>query len=47
MLVELAGLERNAVGVRDSKAPEAGHLALESTTFAVLLGRIKHGALDL
>lgn len=32
-----------AVGVRDSKAPRAGHLALSPETFADLVARVKRG----
>ncbi|MBE1530688.1 hypothetical protein H4W34_000521 [Actinomadura algeriensis] len=34
-----------AVGVRDSKAPEAGHLALPVRGFAELVARVKRGEL--
>ncbi|XVQ09967.1 DUF397 domain-containing protein [Spirillospora sp. CA-255316] len=44
--VEVAELDA-AVGVRDSKAPEVGHLTLDAASFAALVGRIKGGALDL
>jgi hypothetical protein len=44
--VEVAELDAS-VGIRDSKAPEAGHLALDMAVFAMLVGRIKGGALDL
>jgi hypothetical protein len=43
--VELAGLP-HSVGVRDSKAPEEGHLELNPAAFAGLVGRIKAGELD-
>ncbi|MBG6093985.1 hypothetical protein IW256_008098 [Actinomadura viridis] len=33
--------------MRDSKAPEAGHLTLAPDSFAVLLQGIKAGKLDL
>ncbi|MFC9976871.1 DUF397 domain-containing protein [Spirillospora sp. NPDC127200] len=42
--VELAALGAR-VGVRDSKAPGAGHLSLSSEGFAVLVGRLKRGEL--
>ncbi|WP_192757667.1 DUF397 domain-containing protein [Actinomadura algeriensis] len=42
--VELARLPL-AVGVRDSKAPEAGHLALPVRGFAELVARVKRGEL--
>ncbi|MGW2313374.1 DUF397 domain-containing protein [Actinomadura luteofluorescens] len=38
--VELAPLG-NAIGVRDSRAPEAGHLVLAPQVFAALLDRLK------
>ncbi|MFF5258447.1 DUF397 domain-containing protein [Actinomadura viridis] len=44
--VELADLEVG-VGLRDSKAPEAGHLVLAPETFAVLMDQIKAGELNL
>lgn len=44
--VELARLTL-AVGMRDSKAPEAGHLVLTSRDFAELVSRIKRNDLDL
>jgi hypothetical protein len=44
--VEVAVL-RGAVGLRDSKTPEAGHLALKSAVFVDLMRRIKAGQLDL
>ncbi|WP_433242191.1 DUF397 domain-containing protein [Actinomadura nitritigenes] len=43
--VELRGLG-SAVGVRDSKAPEAGHLALAPKAFAALVARLKQGDLS-
>ncbi|WP_240809622.1 DUF397 domain-containing protein [Actinomadura sp. WMMA1423] len=36
-----------AIGIRDSKNPQGGHLALTPSTFAVLLNRVRTGALDL
>ncbi|GAA3935534.1 DUF397 domain-containing protein [Actinomadura viridis] len=45
--VELADLGPRQIGVRDSKAPEAGHLALGLHSFASLLRGIKAGKLDL
>jgi hypothetical protein len=36
-----------AIGVRDSKAPEAGHLNLSPTNFAQLVTRVKRGDLDV
>ncbi|GAA2608639.1 DUF397 domain-containing protein [Actinomadura fulvescens] len=44
--VEIANLHA-AVGVRDSKAPEAGHLTLSATGFADLIARVKRSELDL
>ncbi|QFG24623.1 DUF397 domain-containing protein [Actinomadura sp. WMMB 499] len=43
--VELARLSPS-VGVRDSKAPEAGHLALSPAELAELVARVKRGELD-
>jgi hypothetical protein len=43
--VELARLS-GGIGVRDSKHPTAGHLALTPTEFAGLLAQAKHGDLD-
>ncbi|RKS77112.1 uncharacterized protein DUF397 [Actinomadura pelletieri DSM 43383] len=40
--VELGRLA-SGVGVRDSKAPETGHLALTAAQFAVLLAELKQG----
>ncbi|MGI5418949.1 DUF397 domain-containing protein [Actinomadura luteofluorescens] len=36
-----------SVGVRDSKNPEGGHLALDRSAFTGLLARVKAGDLDL
>ncbi|KAB2339176.1 DUF397 domain-containing protein [Actinomadura rudentiformis] len=44
--VELARLA-SAVVVRDSKAPEAGHLSLPADTFADLIARVKRGELSV
>jgi hypothetical protein len=44
--VELAG-SPTQVGVRDSKRPEAGHLALSQVAFRELVVGVKSGALDL
>ncbi|MFA1546664.1 DUF397 domain-containing protein [Actinomadura chokoriensis] len=44
--VELARLT-NVVGIRDSKAPEAGHVALAPGDFAELVSHIKRNELDL
>ncbi|RAY15693.1 DUF397 domain-containing protein [Actinomadura craniellae] len=38
--VEIANLAGN-IGVRDSKAPDAGHLTLSPEGFAALLDRVK------
>lgn len=43
--VELAQL-MGTVGIRDSKSPEAGNLALEPERFAALISRVKSGQLD-
>ncbi|WP_433143830.1 DUF397 domain-containing protein [Actinomadura nitritigenes] len=43
--VEVADLD-GRVGVRDSKAPEAGHLALTPNAFAALVARLKQGDLS-
>ncbi|RAY12835.1 DUF397 domain-containing protein [Actinomadura craniellae] len=40
--VELARLP-GAIGIRDSKAPEAGHLRLSNESFAALIASVKHG----
>ncbi|XVQ10262.1 DUF397 domain-containing protein [Spirillospora sp. CA-255316] len=45
--VEVAALGSRLVGVRDSKAPEAGHLALGQEALADLVARIRRGDLDL
>lgn len=37
----------HAVGIRDSKRPEAGHLAVNRETFAALLADVKAGRRDL
>ncbi|MQY07286.1 DUF397 domain-containing protein [Actinomadura macrotermitis] len=44
--VEVAELTK-AIGIRDSKAPEAGHLSLPATGFTALVARIKQGELEL
>jgi hypothetical protein len=43
--VELAG-SQTQVGIRDSKRPEAGHLALSQAAFRQLAGRAKSGVFD-
>jgi hypothetical protein len=45
--VQVAALGSRRVGVRDSKAPEAGHLALGQDVLADLVARIRRGELDL
>lgn len=44
--VEVAGLH-GRIGIRDSKAPTAGHLTVSPTAFATLLTRVKRGELSL
>jgi hypothetical protein len=44
--VELAHLTEG-IGIRDSKAPDAGHLALPATSFTQLIQRVKQGHLDI
>ena len=44
--VEVARLV-GAIGIRDSKAPEAGHLTLSAEGFAALLNRMKRDELGL
>ncbi|MFI0355227.1 DUF397 domain-containing protein [Actinomadura sp. 9N407] len=43
--VELASLNEG-IGLRDSKAPDAGHLTLPAASFAELLDLVKQGHLD-
>jgi Domain of unknown function (DUF397) len=43
--IELAALA-GVIGIRDSKNPSHGHLALEPEQFAVLVQRIKQSNLD-
>lgn len=43
--VELARLPR-AIALRDSKAPEAGHLTLPTTAFAELITHLKRHTVD-
>lgn len=45
--VELANLGRNTVGIRDSKAPQDGHLTVHPEVLAHLVSRVKTGELDL
>ncbi|MFG2249133.1 DUF397 domain-containing protein [Spirillospora sp. NPDC048823] len=35
------------IGIRDSKNPEGGHLALDRPTFTSLVNQVKAGDLDL
>lgn len=44
--VEVASLA-GTIGIRDSKAPDAGHLTLSPATFAALLTRAKRDELTL
>ena len=44
--VEVAALAEGR-GIRDSKAPEAGHLTLSPEDFIQLIVHAKHGDLDL
>ncbi|MEU6746328.1 DUF397 domain-containing protein [Spirillospora sp. NPDC046719] len=44
--VEVAALAEER-GIRDSKAPEAGHLTLSLDTFAQLIDRVKRGDLNI
>ncbi|RKS79818.1 uncharacterized protein DUF397 [Actinomadura pelletieri DSM 43383] len=44
--VELAALP-DTIAIRDSKAPDTGHLNLTPDAFAALLTQVKHGKLDL
>ncbi|WP_084337835.1 DUF397 domain-containing protein [Actinomadura oligospora] len=39
--VEMADLGASAVGVRDSKAPEGGHLSVSRVALAGLVRRVK------
>ena len=43
--VELARFPA-AVGVRDSKSPDAGHLSFTADRFSALITEIKQGAFD-
>ncbi|WP_149262533.1 DUF397 domain-containing protein [Actinomadura sp. K4S16] len=43
--VELASLS-NAVGIRDSRAPEIGHLILAPEAFGLLMDRLKRDVQD-
>ncbi|MFB4302078.1 DUF397 domain-containing protein [Actinomadura sp. NTSP31] len=44
--VEVAALA-GGVGVRDSKDPGGGHVAVDRAVFAALLARVRCGALDV
>ncbi|MGI5205141.1 DUF397 domain-containing protein [Spirillospora sp. CA-108201] len=44
--VEVAALTEGR-GIRDSKAPGTGHLALSPKDFAQLITRVKRGDLDI
>lgn len=44
--VEVADLA-GTIGIRDSKAPDAGDLRISTESFAGLLARAKQGDLDL
>lgn len=44
--VEVADLG-DTVGLRDSKAPDAGHLTVSATCFADLVARVRRGEHDL
>ncbi|MEU9017450.1 DUF397 domain-containing protein [Actinomadura sp. NPDC048394] len=44
--VEVAALAEGR-GIRDSKAPEAGHLTLSADDFTQLIDRVKRGDLNI
>lgn len=44
--VEVAALD-GGCGIRDSKAPETGHLTLSAVSFARFLTRVKQDELDV
>ena len=44
--VEVADLA-GTIGLRDSKAPDAGHLSVSAASFADLLARVKRDELSL
>jgi hypothetical protein len=44
--VEVADLDA-VIGIRDSKAPEAGHLTLSPDDFTQLIHRVKRGDLNI
>lgn len=43
--VEVAGLS-GGIGIRDSKAPETGHLTLTPHAFSAFVRRVKRGELS-
>ncbi|WP_034485766.1 DUF397 domain-containing protein [Actinomadura oligospora] len=45
--IELAGLGGGLVGVRDSKAPGAGHFTLPVAELALLMGRVRNETLGV
>ncbi|MCD0448546.1 DUF397 domain-containing protein [Actinocorallia sp. API 0066] len=45
--VELASLEEQARGIRDSKNPQAPHLSISARGFRTLIGAVKAGHHDL
>lgn len=45
--VEVGTHDGHAAGIRDSKSPERGHLALTPVMLGELLGAVKAGRLDL
>jgi hypothetical protein len=45
--VEVGTLGGHAAGIRDSKSPERGHLAVTPEMLGALLGAVKAGQLDL
>jgi hypothetical protein len=45
--VELSRLDQGAVGIRDSKNPNAGHLSFDPAVVRALITQVKAGKLDL
>jgi hypothetical protein len=45
--VEVGTAAGRAAGIRDSKSPERGHLAVTPAMLGELLGDVKRGELDL
>lgn len=45
--VEVGTLGGRAAGIRDSKSPERGHLAVTPAMFRALLEDVRRGELDL